>query len=50
METVFSKQYRSSESKAVSRRNSLQTSSALPHRQYQNGKTVAIPTAIYCLK
>ena len=32
---------------AVSRRNSLQTSSVLPHRQYQNGKTVAIPTAIY---
>lgn len=38
------------ESKAVSRRNSLQTSSVLPHRQYQNGKTGAIPTAIYCLR
>ena len=46
----FQSSYSCSESKAVSRRNSLQTSSVLPHRQYQNGKTVAIPTAIYCLR
>lgn len=46
----FQSNYRNSESKAVSRRNSLQPSSALPHRQYQNGKTGAIPTAIYCLR
>lgn len=51
METVFSKQLQMLRKQSgITQEQLADKLGVTAHRQYQNGKTVAIPTAIYCLR
>ena len=50
METVFSTQLQKLRKQSGITQEQLADKLGVTHRRYQNGKTGAIPTAIYCLK